>query len=244
MTPKLEVYDSLPSTMDRARELAASGAEEFTTVLARHQSAGVGRRGRSWFSPRGGLYLTTILRPSTLNAEARARLTLVAGVSTAEALHSQGAAGVRLKWPNDLMVGRKKLGGILCQNEGEAVLVGIGINRSERGEIDLPDAVQFRFIGLLDLLESVRSPEELAQVLLESLDSCYRQYLSAGFAPFAARYRRLDALVGQRLWVETSEGQRSGDSDGIDDVGRLRVITEDGPICVESGEVMTVGFGR
>jgi BirA family biotin operon repressor/biotin-[acetyl-CoA-carboxylase] ligase len=124
--PRLEVYASIGSTNDRALELAAHRRDAFAVVIADEQTAGRGRRGAGWHSPAGaGLWMSVVLpwsRPSP-------HVTLLVGLSVAEAVE-EAAPPVRvsLKWPNDLQVGRRKLGGVLCESAGAAAVAGIGVN--------------------------------------------------------------------------------------------------------------------
>ena len=127
----LRYADSIGSTNDAALALAAAGEPEGASVLADEQTAGRGRRGRSWSSPPGaGLYLSVILRDREF-PKAPGLVTLGAGVAAAAAIQAACGLPVRLKWPNDLVIGPewRKLGGILCEAQGpDALVVGIGIN--------------------------------------------------------------------------------------------------------------------
>lgn len=127
----LRYAETVGSTNDVAAQLALSGAADGTAVLADQQTAGRGRRGRTWSSPPGaGLYLSVVLRGRTLSA-APGLMTLGAGVAAVEAVLAATGLPVMLKWPNDLVIGDgwKKLGGILCEAQGEdAIVVGLGIN--------------------------------------------------------------------------------------------------------------------
>ncbi|MEZ0230503.1 MAG: biotin--[acetyl-CoA-carboxylase] ligase, partial [Planctomycetota bacterium] len=128
---KFELHPELPSTNDRARELAAQGAPEGTLVVALRQTGGRGRLGRSWASPVGGLYLSLVLRPDKGMLE-RASLALVAGLAASEALDAAGRTATSLKWPNDVLLDGKKIGGLLAEvtrERNEAVVVlGVGLN--------------------------------------------------------------------------------------------------------------------
>lgn len=229
--------------MDLARELAAAGAPEGTTVLAREQTGGQGRRGRSWFSPPGGVYFSTLLRPPWPPRD-RPKLALLAGVAVVETVHELGAKGVGLKWPNDVIVGRKKLGGILLHGDGDWVLIGVGLNRVERGELELPEEVQFRYMGLADLIDPVPGPRELARAILARLETCYREAQDGQFERLFRRYRDLDGIVGQKVCVTAGATTTIGVANGIDGDGMLELLTENGVERVGSGEVERVGFQR
>jgi BirA family biotin operon repressor/biotin-[acetyl-CoA-carboxylase] ligase len=127
--PSCEWHAAIGSTSDRLKDLARTGAPEWTAVLAERQTGGRGREGRSWQSPPGGLYLSVLLRP---RAEPVSLLPLAAGVAVAEALSGFGAA-CELKWPNDVLASGRKLAGILAEaSSGSAgvewVVLGIGVN--------------------------------------------------------------------------------------------------------------------
>lgn len=128
-------FSEVDSTNDIALTLALDAAPEGTSVLADTQRAGRGRRGRTWFSPPGaGVYLSTIVRPTTTGAPV-SLITLAAGVAVADAITTTTGLPIELKWPNDVVIGRpwRKLSGLLCESVGagaviDAVIIGIGIN--------------------------------------------------------------------------------------------------------------------
>ena len=126
-------FDRIPSTMDAAHALAESGAAHGTAIAAREQEAGRGRRGRAWVSPPGGLWLSVICRPSGQSTPVC--LSLRAGLAVADALESAlpGLPGLRIKWPNDLYIGERKVAGILCEARWDGpslqwIVVGVGVN--------------------------------------------------------------------------------------------------------------------
>lgn len=131
-------FDSVVSTNDIAKRLAADGAAEGTIVVAEQQSGGRGRRGRAWASPRGGIWFSLILRPQVLPASAPL-ITLAAAVATVRACRQQHlllgpeAKDISIKWPNDILLDERKLGGILCEMAAQPdavdwVVIGIGLN--------------------------------------------------------------------------------------------------------------------
>lgn len=138
--PLLEAHDVLPSTNDRARALADDGAGAFSTVLADEQTAGRGRSGHRWHSPAGaGLFLSTLL-PGT--GAPPAHLPLVVGLAAARAVEAAvPRVGVGLKWPNDLFIRGRKVGGILCERHQGAVVTGVGLNVRQRARDFPPELV-------------------------------------------------------------------------------------------------------
>ena len=123
---------TVDSTMSHAARLAADGAQHGTWIVADEQTEGQGRHGRYWFSPPGGLYATAILRPTRVLPV----LTLAVGLAASRAVAETAGVQPDLRWPNDLMLGAKKLGGILTVSEGGAVLAGVGINLEDTGRED------------------------------------------------------------------------------------------------------------
>ena len=139
--PRIFRYDTVDSTNTVCKNLAAQGAPSGTAVIARRQTAGRGRMGRSFESPEGlGLYLSVLWRPEG-TPEDLLPLTPMAAVSAAMAIRRVTGAPVRIKWPNDLVLGGRKLCGILTElesgGEGLALVIGIGLNVSQRRE-DFP----------------------------------------------------------------------------------------------------------
>ena len=131
--PLVWYADATASTNDVAGQLASRGAGDGTIVIADRQTAGRGRLGRTWFSPPGaGLYVSLVVRAATWGAAAFPLMTLAAGVALAEAVRACTGVPVEIKWPNDLVIGRRKLAGILTEASGtgglDGAVVGFGIN--------------------------------------------------------------------------------------------------------------------
>jgi BirA family transcriptional regulator, biotin operon repressor / biotin---[acetyl-CoA-carboxylase] ligase len=123
--------DEVGSTQTVAKELASKGAPEGTTVVARSQSSGGGREGRSWFSPAGGLYMSFILRPCNLHHPEL--ITLFSSLAVVQGVKRATGLSTKIRWPNDIMVGPKKLGGVIAEAQSSKqeitqVVVGIGVN--------------------------------------------------------------------------------------------------------------------
>jgi BirA family biotin operon repressor/biotin-[acetyl-CoA-carboxylase] ligase len=221
----LRYYDEIESTNAEAKSLAADGAPEGTVVIAECQTAGRGRLGRRWTSPAGkGLLFSVILRPALPMSDAHL-LTLVAATAAAEAIETHTGVAVRIKWPNDLYVDDRKLGGILTEVSGEQdeidwVIVGIGVNvNTEYGELPVPlrrTAASLKMAGgrLFD-----RS--ELLALILLSLEASYVATLRNGFGSALKTFRDRDYLSRKTVSVQTREGPVVGEALGIDDRGAL-----------------------
>ena len=223
------VYEeTIGSTNDRARTLAADGATE-TLVLANEQPTGRGRLGRSWTGPPGGIYCSLLLYP-TLSPVDVPVLTTVAGVAVAEALEDAGF-DPSIKWPNDILVDGKKVAGVLTEMEGEAdrvnwVIIGFGINANV-DEVDLPPRGSS--------LESIRgSPIERRQIVHDVVDRIdwYTTHLDE--AVDAAR--AYSETIGRRIRVETATETVTGKAIDIVYPGALEVETPAGNRRVHTGD--------
>ncbi len=186
---RVEHHQVVASTMDEALRLASDGAGEGTVVCAERQTKGRGRLGRSWISPHGqGIYFSLILRPQVSPAEA-AKFTLWAAVAVCEGLRRATELPVVIKWPNDLLIGRRKLGGILTELQAEAdrvnfLVIGVGINVNMTGRQLPTAATSLRFEG-----GRIWRRVELMKKILNSLDQWHGVFQTSGFAPAFARWK-------------------------------------------------------
>jgi len=228
----LDVTPSTGSTNADLLARARDGAPEGVVLAAEEQSAGRGRMGRSWQSPpRAALTFSLLLRPAPVPPARRGWLPLLAGTAVAGAVRTVAAVDARLKWPNDVLAGEAKLGGILAEAVGDAVIVGVGLNVSAvppgLPEQALP-ATSLRALGTASL---AREPL-LAEILAE-FGRWYLAWREAGGDPdrcgLRAGYTRLSATIGRRVRVEMPGGQLlSGLAAGVDEDGRLLVRSEPG----------------
>jgi BirA family biotin operon repressor/biotin-[acetyl-CoA-carboxylase] ligase len=206
------------STNERARRLAMAGAPHGTLVTAAEQSAGRGRQGRSWTAPPGRALLCSLVLRGTSPL-----LSLAAGVAVADTV----GADASIKWPNDVLVGGRKVAGILVEGrpqEGWAVL-GIGLNVAVR-ESDFPDELRGR-AGSLGL-----EPDAL-ETVLENLLGALERWLCADAESVLDAVRARDALAGASVrWAGGA-----GEGAGIDAQGRLLVRTGAGVVALDAGEV-------
>jgi BirA family biotin operon repressor/biotin-[acetyl-CoA-carboxylase] ligase len=213
--------DSTPSTMLRARELAASGAPHGTAVVANEQTAGQGRLGRSWHSEKGsGLYVSVILRlehPAPL-------LTMALGLAVRKAIEQTTGVSTDLRWPNDILIGDLKTAGILVEQHGSAVIAGIGINVSQSSfPPDIADiATSLRLAAGREL-----DREALLEALLDAVDWSVARSPQDVFAMFTAHS---SYVRGKRVVVETPGAEIEGVTDGLDENGFLKVRSADGQV--------------
>lgn len=225
------------STNDDARALARAGAAEGTVVLASRQTGGRGRLGREWDSPEGGVYLSAILRPAVA-PPGIASLALVVALGVARGLRSLGFSPT-LKWPNDVLLGGRKLAGVLLEAMGEAdrlawVVVGIGIN------VHRPESGGLEGAAWLDEIQpGIRMPQ-VAAAVLDGIASAYAEWLAGGFGALRAEYEEACAMLGRVVTVRDLGGEvrASGIACGVDDDGRLLVRAEGGStVAVVAGDV-------
>ncbi len=239
-------YGCLDSTNNRAKEFAKAGAPAGTVIIAGTQTAGRGRMGRSFSSPEGqGVYLSVILRPGCM-PDKLMHLTCAAGVAACKAV--QKAAGIcpKIKWANDLIWQKKKLGGILTELGFDPVsgvvdyaIVGIGINCMQT---DFPAELQDIATSLLQVTKKPCTPDRLTASLIEALWEMDRQLLD-GKAELMAEYGKLCMTVGHDVVVVQGEEKRYAKALYVDDDGGLCVQYADGSQAVVSfGEVSVRGM--
>jgi BirA family biotin operon repressor/biotin-[acetyl-CoA-carboxylase] ligase len=239
--------DAVGSTNDAAARLAAAGAEEGTTVVADAQTAGRGRLGRQWFSPAGaGLYASIVLRSgvpraTALSVAGPSLLTLTAGVALAEALRVATALDVDIKWPNDLLIGRRKLGGILAEGfdlamPGGYVIVGFGINLRTTA---YPPEIRSRATSVeAELGRQIDRGPVLAESLA-ALEAWLGHLLAGRYSAILSRWRALaPSCRGASIQWAAADGTRSGVTAGVDDAGALLVATDRGTERVIAGEII------
>jgi BirA family biotin operon repressor/biotin-[acetyl-CoA-carboxylase] ligase len=239
----LRAYRSVASTQALARTWAEAGAPEGAVVLADHQTAGRGRRGRAWTAPTGtALLFSVILRPR-LPVARWPEIPLAAGCAVAEGLEAVAPVATGLKWPNDVLVAGQKLAGILAEGVASTpplVVLGIGVNVSQE-EIDWPPDLAGRARSLAGLGAAV-AREPLLAAVLARLDAWYGTLLDGGFEPVRAAWLRR-GLLGTRVALVDGGGTAVDLSPG----GELVVQHEDGRtvrlVAAEQGRPDQVGAG-
>jgi BirA family biotin operon repressor/biotin-[acetyl-CoA-carboxylase] ligase len=230
------------STNLRAKDLAVGGAPEGTAVIAGSQTAGRGRKGRSWFSPAGGgIYLSLILRPTMPPSEAPV-ITLMTGVAAAESLFSVTKLDARIKWPNDLLVSGKKIAGILTEISTEMdridhVVVGVGVNVN-MPRASLPEELRETATSVLIETGMHCARVRLVQAFLEQFETYYRTLQDEGFEPIRKRWKELSDIIGRRISVEMIGKVQTGRAVDVDTDGVLVLEDEQGGLQrIASGDV-------
>ncbi|MCS7197378.1 MAG: biotin--[acetyl-CoA-carboxylase] ligase [Candidatus Bipolaricaulota bacterium] len=219
---KLSVFEHLSSTNEYLRHLAESGAPEGTVIIAREQTAGKGRFGRRWASPKGGAWFSVLLRPP-IPVEQAGCIAIVMAVSLARALRERWSVPVGVKWPNDLYVRERKLGGILIELSSsprkiEWLIAGIGINVNNI----LPQETSVPATSLSCELGRVIDLEEFFDVALHALARDYERFLTEGFEFAREEWSRLSVLPAHII-VESSAERFSADVLGLSPLGKLIV---------------------
>ncbi|HEU4451966.1 MAG TPA: biotin--[acetyl-CoA-carboxylase] ligase [Longimicrobium sp.] len=241
--PAVHLYHSVGSSNDVARALAAGGAPAGTVVLADEQMAGRGRGGRAWVSPPGlGVWMSIVLRPKSLPNPGL--LPILVGLAAAGALDRHVLPGPAIKWPNDLQLDGRKLGGILCEATWDAagpafVVVGIGINVLHF-PLDFPAELRPTATSLRIASGGSAPPRpavagDLAAAILRHLAEPPAELGDSLLAELAAR----DALRGREVRV-TGPEELTGTAEGISAAGALLVRTAEGVRAVTSGTVRPV----
>jgi BirA family transcriptional regulator, biotin operon repressor / biotin---[acetyl-CoA-carboxylase] ligase len=226
---------------------AGAGAPEGVVLVADAQTGGRGRMGRRWISPpRAGLTVSVLLRPIGVPAVLLGWLPLLTGVAAASAVRAVSAVEPRLKWPNDVLVRGAKLGGILAERSGSAVVVGIGINVSQhRSELPGSTATSLLLEAPGGTGADLREP-----LLVAMLDGLARRYLAwrdqaspgdADACGLRGEYTCWCATLGREVTVTLPGGQViAGAAVGVDPAGRLEVRTSGRVVPVSAGDVVHV----
>jgi len=241
----IHYFPEISSTNSYARARAESGASEGEVVVAEYQSQGRGRMGRRWESPPfANLYVSILLRPK-LSPAHLAQITLMAAVALAEVVEEFVPEKPAIKWPNDILIGGKKLAGILseaaCSAERvEYVILGIGVNLNYACSA-MPEELRRRATSVLEAAGRPVQRESFLQRLIQGIERCYGELEQAGFDALAARWESYFAWRGRRVRVELLDQVTTGTARGIDRDGAL-VIVDDGGIAhrILAGDVILV----
>jgi len=234
----IHYFESVPSTMDAAMQLGISGAGEGTLVLAETQSQGRGRMGRSWASAKyKGLYLSLILRPKVLPNQSPV-LTLLSAVSICEAIKKITDFDAKIKWPNDILLHNKKLGGILTELNAEMdqirfVVVGIGLNVNNDKKM-LPEGAT----SLREEKGEALNRVVLLQEILRKIEMNYLLFQDKGAGSIIDKWRSYGITLGKRVRVTFHKDHLEGEAIDIDSDGALLLRKDSGIVQkITAGDV-------
>ena len=236
---KIHYFDVLSSTMNMATELGMKGSPEGTIVLAETQTKGRGRLGRSWSSPKyKGIYLSLILRPQIL-PNAASLLTLLCAVSLCEAIKEITELDVQIKWPNDLLIHHKKLGGILTELNAEMdavrfVVIGIGLNVNNDKKTLLAAVTSLREQKKEDI-----NRINLLQEILRRIEKNYLLFQKKENQTIIEKWRQHNVTLGKRVKILCEKAHLEGEAVDIDRDGGLLIRRDSGLIeKVMTGDVL------
>ncbi len=240
----IHYFKEVDSTNDVAKYLAEDGAEEGTMVIAEIQNRGKGRRGKTWISPPGGVWMSIILRPDIPPFNAP-QLTLVTGVAVAETLKKECNLDVGIKWPNDILIGNKKVCGILTEvnasiDKVNYVVVGIGIDMNVDVPLFPPD-LQKGATSLKNELDTEINGAILVQKFLLEFENIYNEFKEGKFPEILKEWRSLSKTIGNNVEVRTRGKTIRGEAVGINKEGILILELEDGSLRkIISGECLHI----
>ena len=246
----VEVHEVLGSTQERARELARAGTPHGTLVVAGVQTGGRGRLGRLWGSPNGGLWMSLVLRPE-FDASLASRITQTAAVGVAKALWEIGV-DARIKWPNDVLAGGKKICGILAESNAENatgpakerrldyVVLGVGMNANlDPADLRVPDrqvtTIRSELGSDVDLLELLRT-------LLSNLDAGLDRI--EDFEAVLEDWRNLNCTLGEKVRVRRFGETLEGLAVDLSQEGALLLATSRGTVELFEGEIEQLRQGE
>jgi len=230
----LHVLDETPSTNQEAYEVAQQGGPDGSVVIAERQTAGRGRLGRPWHSPPGkNLYCSVILRPAVASGALSCWLgwvPLLSGLAVGRAIYSLAGVPASVKWPNDVLIGDRKVAGILCESGGAAtaapfVIVGIGINVNTPMNL-FPG--ELRGLATSLAIEAGRPFDRVALLaaVLSEIEIRCDLYRSGHLTDLRDEYHVRSSTIGQRVRVELGQGQTvEGKAQAVNDDGSLRLVT-------------------
>jgi BirA family biotin operon repressor/biotin-[acetyl-CoA-carboxylase] ligase len=238
-------FASIGSTNDQLKAMVA--APEGACVVADEQTAGRGRRARTWHSsPGDGLYMSILFLPRS-DASSRLPLTgLLAAVAVAETLIERGVAGVDIKWPNDVLAGGRKISGVLAEavsagSESLRLILGVGVNLNHRS---FPPELSESATSLAIETGERVVVEEFRDRLLEKIAQWYELWLTGASASIIDRWSRLSTYArGQQVVVTLEDEKLTGVTDGLTETGALRLVVDGGVRTILAGEVTKLRKG-
>jgi BirA family transcriptional regulator, biotin operon repressor / biotin---[acetyl-CoA-carboxylase] ligase len=241
----LLVLESVDSTQDVAHQALLSGAREGAVFIAEQQLAGRGRLGRSWHSPQGkGIWMSFLVKPR-ISFKQAPHMTLLISVALCRAIRRCTELDARIKWPNDILIGGRKVSGILVESIAEAdavlaMIAGVGVS-ANLDEEDFPEELRQKATSLkIERSGEAVSREDLIAAFFGQFEALYGLYASEGFAPIRSLWEALNCTLHAPVTVKTAQGDIVGIAEGITEDGALRVQDGDGTVhTLYSGDLHT-----
>jgi BirA family transcriptional regulator, biotin operon repressor / biotin---[acetyl-CoA-carboxylase] ligase len=240
----IRVFEQTTSTNDVIEKLARDGVREGVVVFAEAQTKGRGRLGRKWISPeRKGLWFSVLLRPDLRPQEAT-QLTVASATALRRAIQSETGLKPEIKWPNDILVGGKKVAGILTELSAELdrvkhVILGIGVDVN-LGAGEFPSELRKQATSLKIEAGRVISRPELAAAILRELDADYARICAGKFSGIADEWEKHCTTIGKDVTVEIGDRKIRGRAESLDDAGALLLRTEHGRLETITGGDVTL----
>lgn len=229
---RIHCFAEAGSTSDLARDFGRRGASEGTTVIASTQDEGRGRLGRRWISPEGGIWFSTVLRPN-IGLKDASKLTLTFAVAVAEIIRRELKLKAEIRWPNDILVKGRKVGGVLGEatagSDGRVsfVVVGVGLNAN----VDLtffPTSIRGTITSFREELKRDVKIADFLVPLFQALEKYYLLFLDGGFEPVLSEWRKLAGFLGSRVKATCVAEKLVGRAVDVDVDGALLIKLEDG----------------
>jgi BirA family biotin operon repressor/biotin-[acetyl-CoA-carboxylase] ligase len=245
---KIYHFESVESTNTIAKRLAAEGADEGTIIIAEEQTEGKGRLGRYWQSDKGaGIWMSIILKPKIEPSEAT-KITQIAAAAAAAVIRNCTGCKTEIKWPNDIILNKKKVCGILTEMSGELnsvnyVIVGIGINVKQKQEDFVPDFAKYA-TSIKSYTDKTISRKEIVIDMLEEFERLYLDFLYTGSIKKSLKVcKKYSATLGNKVRIIYREKEILAEAIDITEKGELLIKDDFGEIKkVISGEVSVRGL--
>jgi len=227
----LALLGTIDSTNSFVKRFSEEHGQTRIVALAERQTAGRGRHGKRWLSSFAGGINLSILWEFELGASSLEGLSLAAGVAVRRALTQMGVSGVQLKWPNDLFLSEKKVGGILLEVLGDpsgpcSVIVGVGINHCISDAVG--ENIDQPFTDIVSEVPGYVSRNALCAALISQLIELLDSYESTGFIDYRDEWQQCDITLGKKCTIQTGKKSITGMAMGIDSNGAIILRTEDG----------------
>jgi BirA family biotin operon repressor/biotin-[acetyl-CoA-carboxylase] ligase len=239
--PRVKLLESVGSTNTETKNLFLQGETEGLIVVAKSQTAGRGRKDRSWLSPDGGLYFSIILKPR-LGTENAPLLGLLSACAVARGITKLGVGNVRLKWPNDVLIGESKIAGILSEaissdKETVGIVIGIGVNQNCPIS-EMPHGLEWPTTSVIDELGKETSNESLLCSIVNEIDVRLQTVeRDSSFNTVLDEWREMSSTLGVRVRIHEEGKTTDGVAKDIGVDGSLIVETEEGLVNVLMGDV-------